>query len=303
MIVNDAHCHFFSTGFFEALARQAGAADATATIARLGWDAPGSPEVLATRWRDELDRYEVQRAALIASVPGDEISVSEAIRLHPDRFAGMFMLDPTVPGAPARVRTAIGELGLTGVCLFPAMHHYSLRDPSVATVVETLARASTRRPVRSLRRVVDRRPQETRSAERLRREARQSPRFAAAGARRAVASHHHSALRRGVPARDVDAGRSRPERARRHVQLERVDPLSPGSDVDGTSSVRRWRCSARIGFSSAPTRRSFRAAGRKRSCMRRLRRLQSSSCPMKTRQRSWPGTSNESSGEPGYSPT
>ena len=105
MIVNDAHCHFFSTGFFEALARQAGAADATATIARLGWDAPGSPEALATRWRDELDRYEVQRAALIASVPGDEISVSEAIRLHPDRFAGMFMLDPTVPGAPARVRT------------------------------------------------------------------------------------------------------------------------------------------------------------------------------------------------------
>ncbi len=139
MIVNDAHCHFFSTGFFEALARQAGTSDADATIARLGWDAPGPPQTLATRWRDELDRYEVQCAALIASVPGDEISVSEAIRLHPDRFAGMFMLDPTVPGAPARVRSAIGELGLTGVCLFPAMHHYSLRDPSVATVVETLA--------------------------------------------------------------------------------------------------------------------------------------------------------------------
>ncbi len=35
----------------------------------LGWEAPQSPEALAQRWIQELDSNQVNRAALIASVP------------------------------------------------------------------------------------------------------------------------------------------------------------------------------------------------------------------------------------------
>ena len=63
-MLNDAHCHFFSTPFFAALGGDA-------ALAKLGWDPPGTAEELADRWVADLDRCGVSRAALIASVPGD----------------------------------------------------------------------------------------------------------------------------------------------------------------------------------------------------------------------------------------
>ncbi len=57
------------------------------------------PRALADRWAGELDRVGVERAALVASMPGDEDSVDAAVAAHPDRFYGYFMLDPTQPDA------------------------------------------------------------------------------------------------------------------------------------------------------------------------------------------------------------
>jgi hypothetical protein len=137
---NDAHCHFFSTTFFSALARQRGRDDGVPQLcAELQWDDPGTPEALADRWVRELDANDVARAALIASVPGDEASVAAAIASHPTRFVGFFMLDPSASDAADRTRRAIGELGLRGLCLFPAMHHVPLSDSRVQEVVEIAA--------------------------------------------------------------------------------------------------------------------------------------------------------------------
>ena len=78
MTLNDVHCHFFSACFFETLGREKYGGQALVTAdqvaGELGWDAPGTPQALADRWVGELDRYRVSRAALIASVPGDEES-------------------------------------------------------------------------------------------------------------------------------------------------------------------------------------------------------------------------------------
>ena len=144
--LSDVHCHFFSEQVFSTLARQRSAHEAAgaghepdAVCRELQWDPPGSPEALADRWAAELDRHGVNRAALIASVPGDEASVSAAVRRHPSRFVGFFMLDPVAPDAEARTRTAVGERGLRGVCLFPAMHHVALTDDRVMRVVEIAA--------------------------------------------------------------------------------------------------------------------------------------------------------------------
>jgi predicted TIM-barrel fold metal-dependent hydrolase len=136
-VLCDAHVHFFSPTFFATLAaqRQMTAADA---IDQLGWDDPGSPEALADRWVAELDAQGVGRAAIIASVPGDEGSVATAVARHPARFVGYFMLDPTKDDAESRVLAAF-ERGLRGVCLFPAMQAYSLHDVRVARVAEVVA--------------------------------------------------------------------------------------------------------------------------------------------------------------------
>lgn len=143
MIINDAHCHFFSPRFFETLGREAGAHEASSAARSvpqaLGWDPPESDEALADRWAAELDTHHVSRAVLIASVPGDEESVAAAVRRHPARVIGFSMVNPLAEDAPARARRAIEQLHVRGVCLFPAMHRYSLLDPRVAAVVDQVA--------------------------------------------------------------------------------------------------------------------------------------------------------------------
>jgi predicted TIM-barrel fold metal-dependent hydrolase len=140
--INDAHCHFFSPPFFTALARQCGRtpAQSPADVCReLQWDDPATPDALADRWIAELDAHGVRRAALIASVPGDEDSVAAAVARHASRIVGFFMVDPSAADAPDRVRRGITDLGLRGVCLFPAMHHVGLGDERVTRLVEIAA--------------------------------------------------------------------------------------------------------------------------------------------------------------------
>jgi predicted TIM-barrel fold metal-dependent hydrolase len=139
-MLNDSHCHFFSTHLFTALSRQRGRGEAVEQLCReLQWEDPGTPEALAARWLRELDAHGVSRASLIASVPGDEDSVAAAVALHPDRFVGFFMLDPSAESAVERTRRALKDLGMRGICLFPAMHHVPLGDVRVQQIVEVAA--------------------------------------------------------------------------------------------------------------------------------------------------------------------
>ena len=139
-MICDAHCHFFSRRFLEILTHDPHAAQAVEhTSAALGWDPPGSPEELADRWIQELDRHDVSRAALIASVPGDENSVAIAVARHPARFVGFFMFNPVASDADLRLERAINAR-LRGICLFPAMHGYDLDDSRVAAVFAVAGR-------------------------------------------------------------------------------------------------------------------------------------------------------------------
>ena len=147
-MLNDAHCHFFSSRLFATLARQRPATQpgndtdealSDALCKELQWDAPGPAAMLADRWVAELDANGVERSALIASIPGDEESVAAAIASHRDRFVGYFMLDPSATDAVPRARRALGELGLRTICLFPAMHHVPLDDDRTRQVVRVAA--------------------------------------------------------------------------------------------------------------------------------------------------------------------
>jgi predicted TIM-barrel fold metal-dependent hydrolase len=140
--VCDAHVHFFSPAFFARLAAESG--QTLAEIGRtLDWRIPPSCEDLAAAWKRELDESSVARAALIASVPGDEDSVAAAVELHPERFWGFFMANPVAPDGATngveRVQKALAGGRMQGVCLFPAMHRYSVADPRVRPVFEAAA--------------------------------------------------------------------------------------------------------------------------------------------------------------------
>lgn len=143
MTVHDAHCHFLSTRFFEMLGREKYGAERGASAKQiaeeLGWEPPAAPEGLADRWSGELDRQRVSRASLIASIPGDEESVGVAVRRHPSRFVGFFVLNAAAPDAIDRARHAFGDLGLRCCCLFPSLHRYRLDDECVTTVFEVAA--------------------------------------------------------------------------------------------------------------------------------------------------------------------
>jgi predicted TIM-barrel fold metal-dependent hydrolase len=132
----DAHIHFFSRRFFEVLASQAGKT-VDAVAAELGWELPpADPTELARRWAAELDSQGVERAAMIASVPGDAISVRAAAAACPSRFLAYAMVNP-LADSPTVVE------GLDAVCFFPAMHQYFIHDPKVEPFFEEAAARGT----------------------------------------------------------------------------------------------------------------------------------------------------------------
>jgi len=136
--VADAHIHFFSYHFLELMSKQAELDVADAILRLPDWEIPPpDPEALADHWVDELDRCQVDRAALIASAPGDVMSVAAAIDRAPARFVGYFMYDPT--------RFVIGDTkaldaGLRCVALFPSLHGYDAADSRAHFIVDQVAK-------------------------------------------------------------------------------------------------------------------------------------------------------------------
>lgn len=119
LAVADAHVHFFSRRFFDSLAAQKPGLTADTIGAQLGAQAPPeAPEQLAAAWARELDRHQVARAALIASVPGDEDSVLAAAGAFPQRFFAFAMVNPR----------EWRPLAAQAACLFPAMHAYPVAE-------------------------------------------------------------------------------------------------------------------------------------------------------------------------------
>jgi hypothetical protein len=138
--VLDAHTHFFSPVFFQALAEQKGAHTTVDEIGQtLGWQIPESSEYLADRWVVELNHNGVAGGVLIGSTPGDVESVGVAVDRHPERFHSVVMVNPLLPGADMRCAGAIEQGQIHGVFLLPAMHRYSVQDPHVHSLLSILA--------------------------------------------------------------------------------------------------------------------------------------------------------------------
>src|SRR5688572_30643348 len=138
--VSDTHVHFFSRNFFTMLAVQKPGLTAESAVTTLGWRLPpDDPADLAALWVEEMDRHGVSRAALIASLPGDEASVQAAVSRYPDRFRGYAMVNPCAPGSLERTADALASRQIHGLCFFPAMHSYSMHDARAQKIIEAVA--------------------------------------------------------------------------------------------------------------------------------------------------------------------
>lgn len=136
--IADAHAHFFSHAFFSALVAQNPDLTLDAAGAMLGWTMPPEDPVrLAEEWVKELDRQRVARAALMASIAGDEASVIAASAAFPNRFFAFAMVNP-------KAWQARTFENIRAACLFPAMHGYSVQDDAARAVFDW---AQTRRRV------------------------------------------------------------------------------------------------------------------------------------------------------------
>jgi hypothetical protein len=137
--ISDAHVHFFSRRFFAALALQK-KVSVESLAPLLEWQLPSeAPAELAETWVRELDRHGVQRAVLIASVPGDQESVITAVRNHAQRFYGYAMVNPLSQDCLESIQSAVQSGHMHGLCLFPAMHCYSLHDAHVSALLDAVA--------------------------------------------------------------------------------------------------------------------------------------------------------------------
>ena len=145
------------------------AGDAAAELpARLGWDPPGGDDALADRWIAELDRHDVARAMLIASVPGDEASVAAAVQASSVAVRRRVHVQPGCADAEARVDTrvrraaAAHRLSVSGDASRPR------RRPADRDAIFAAAARHKAQRLRALRRAVGRRAQEARAAEPIR---------------------------------------------------------------------------------------------------------------------------------------
>lgn len=146
MQIHDAHSHFFSRSFFDALAGLS-PLDGTpeqllsSVAEKTGMTIPeDDTDAHRDRWLAEMDRAGVERMVTFASAPAEAEAVAAAVAGSAGRLVGYTVVDPTAAGAAAFAETALTTLGLRGLLTFPAMHHVHPREDRFSAICEVAAR-------------------------------------------------------------------------------------------------------------------------------------------------------------------
>jgi len=145
LAIIDSHTHFFSYTwldyFYQAARERFGSIEEVAN--HLRWEVPpADPVELGRRWLAEQDRYQVAKQVLFASKLNDAEFLAAAVREYPDRLLGYVMIDPTQESARNQAMYAFNILDMSGVLLFPAMHHFRADDACACTIYEEAVAAS-----------------------------------------------------------------------------------------------------------------------------------------------------------------
>jgi len=130
----DSHVHFYSNTFFRYLIKQKpNRSDVNTELRNLAakghLEIPGEdPVQLAKRWVDIIDKWKLERLLLFGSIPGDEESVVKAVRAFPNRFCGVFTVDPNSNVLMENAARRLKEDKLRGVVLYPSLYQIGVGD-------------------------------------------------------------------------------------------------------------------------------------------------------------------------------
>jgi len=130
----DAHVHFYSNSYFKFLVRQKpNRADINTELKNLAAkghiEIPGEdPSQLAKRWIDIIDKWKLERLLLFGSIPGDEDAVVSAVKAYPNRFTGMFAIDPNSNVLMENAEKRLKEDNLRGILLYPSLYQIHVGD-------------------------------------------------------------------------------------------------------------------------------------------------------------------------------
>ncbi len=130
----DSHIHFYSSTFFRYLIKQKpNRADLSTELRNLAakghLEIPGEdPVQLAKRWIETMDKWKLERATLFGSIPGDEESVVKAVQAYPQRFAGLFTVDPNSNVLMENAEKRLRQDKLRGIVLYPSLYQISVGD-------------------------------------------------------------------------------------------------------------------------------------------------------------------------------
>jgi uncharacterized protein len=131
----DLHVHFYSNSYFRFLVRQkTNRLDINTELKNLSAkgriEIPGEdPVLLAKRWIEVIDKWKIERMALISSIPGDEDAIVKAVQAYPTRFTGFFTVDPNSNLLMANAEKRLKQDKLRGIFLYPSLYHICVSDP------------------------------------------------------------------------------------------------------------------------------------------------------------------------------
>ncbi len=263
-MINDAHIHFFSPGFFAGLG-----ADQQRDHRASAGSIPSRLKRSRRAGSESSTRTASSRAALIASLPGDVDSVAKAVATQRVALRRLLHARSDARGRD-RARAARARRG-------PAHHLPVPGDASLCAARRARRHAcsSWRRPARrhvepiavfvhcGVLSVGVRKKLNLPSAFEMR---FGNPLDLHGHALKYPGrADHHSALRRRHAARSVDARGLLSERVSRHLELELVDQVHPRLDARAGLQDRAGCGRSRSPASSVPTHRSSRADGMARS--------------------------------------
>lgn len=90
------------------------------------------PEIKAESLLPQMDAAGVDMAVINCYAESlDNASVEEACRLHPDRFIGLYTVNPWREDAPAELEDALKNRGFRGLYMNPLRHGYILCEHQV----------------------------------------------------------------------------------------------------------------------------------------------------------------------------
>jgi hypothetical protein len=141
----DAHCHWFSNPFFQALAEESPMAGTVHQRMALVQESTGlqmpdeDDSVHRRNWLAEMEESSVDRLVIFSSHPKESGTVAEAAAAAPKQLTGVAVINPTAENAAQKARTLLVERGMRGLLLFPAQHGFRIDSPLVDPVLEEIA--------------------------------------------------------------------------------------------------------------------------------------------------------------------